>query len=317
MADLLEAIKQALMQQQQQQQPPPMSMMPNMPQANGTPPFVPSNRPMPIQNPMPQGQGDQGSGFGEFLRTLGLPLVSTAVGLASPKMLPGAAGFNQGYPAGRQQAFENKITKREQDRRDSVSSGLSEAPQGFEVVGYDQKGQPMIRKPKRDIQSEKFDSEQQQKEQDNRIKADLVKNRTEDTLKTLDEVQNGIDYFGFFGQVPSIPGTDRYNWETNVNNLLSNKVIEVMTKLKEASKTGATGFGQLSNKELIVLQDASTSLKRGTSPEKAKEYLNIMRQSLQKVLSNDSNGSNENSNGGGNEFSSMSDEELRKIAGGQ
>ena len=154
--NLLDAIKQALIQEQQSQQPPPMSMMPNMPQANGTPPFVPSNRPMPMQNPMPQGQGDQGSGFGEFLRTLGLPLVSTVAGLASQKMLPGAAGFNQGYPAGRQQAFENKITKREQDRRDSVSSGLSEAPEGFEIVGYDQKGQPMIRKPKGSPTLEKF-----------------------------------------------------------------------------------------------------------------------------------------------------------------
>ena len=57
-----------------------------------------------------------------------------------------------------------------------------------------------------------------------------------------------------------------------------------MSEMKSASKTGATGFGQLSNKELGVLQDASTALKRTLSPQDADKYLTKMENAAKKVL---------------------------------
>ena len=114
-------------------------------------------------------------------------------------------------------------------------------------------------------------------------RSQFVKQTALDTLKTIEEIDRGIGNFGFFGGVPSIPGSDRFNWEQNVNRLLSGRILKVMTEMKEASKTGATGFGQLSNRELGVLENASTALKRGTSPKDAKRYLNDMKTMLNKV----------------------------------
>lgn len=119
-------------------------------------------------------------------------------------------------------------------------------------------------------------------EEDKKIQ--IVKDNTLDTLNTIKEIENGIQNFGAFGGVPSLPGTDRRKWEANVDKLLSQKIIDVLTSMKEASKTGATGFGQLSNKELEVLKNSSTALKRTLSPKDAQEILDKMKDSLTKVI---------------------------------
>ena len=47
--------------------------------------------------------------------------------------------------------------------------------------------------------------------------------------------------------------------------------------MKSQSKTGATGFGQLSEAELLVLQQASTILSGGATQEQAIQALVNMR----------------------------------------
>lgn len=88
-----------------------------------TPPFAPpqpQQMPQMPQQTQPQGQG---GGFKELLLHLGLPLLSTGVGLASPKMLPGAAGFNQGYSPAfqgtRQRDKDNAFKQQELDQNKS------------------------------------------------------------------------------------------------------------------------------------------------------------------------------------------------------
>lgn len=130
----------------------------------------------------------------------------------------------------------------------------------------------------------KFEAEQEEKQRQRDTYSEMVRNSARDTLDTITEIEKGINNFGLIGGLPSIPGTERSDWEANVNKLLSQKVIDIMTKMKEASKTGATGFGQLSNKELKVLQDSSTALKRTLRPEDAQKYLNQMKASLYKVI---------------------------------
>lgn len=159
-------------------------------------------------------------------------------------------------------------------------------PEGYEIKGYDQKGNPMIRQKTVNVAEEKFKVEQEEKGKQEENRAASIKESAYDTLKTISEVEKGIGHFGLTGSVPSLPGTERYNWETNINKLLSGKIINLMTSMKEASKTGATGFGQLSNKELGVLQQASTALKKGLSPEDAQRYLNDMKTALQKIVNN-------------------------------
>lgn len=135
-----------------------------------------------------------------------------------------------------------------------------------------------------DTADKKFAIEQEEKIKQQEERSKFVKDSTIDTLKTIQEVEKGIKNFGVFGSIPSIPGTERKNWEVNVNKLLSGKIIDLMTTMKEASKTGATGFGQLSEKELKVLQEASTALKRGLAPKDAQKYLNDMKLKLQKII---------------------------------
>lgn len=112
----------------------------------------------------------------------------------------------------------------------------------------------------------------------------MVVKQAEDTIKTISDIKSRSNNFGFLGSVPSLPGTDRYIWQTNVDKLLSRRIIDLMMEMKDASKTGATGFGQLSEKELKVLQDASTALKKGLPEEKALEYLSEMESMAQKVI---------------------------------
>ena len=151
-----------------------------------------------------------------------------------------------------------------------------------------------------------------QKMQQQKEKSGFVISQAQGALDTISEIEKGIGHFGLFGQLPSIPGTSRYTWETNINKLLSGKMIDLMTQMKEASKTGATGFGQLSEKEGQILREASTALKRGLAPDKAQEYLNNMKSALQKVIEGRSGQQPQEQE----DFSQMSDEELRRIAGG-
>lgn len=160
----------------------------------------------------------------------------------------------------------------------------SSIPEDMEIVGYDQKGNPMIRKIKRNVSGEKLDIQKEEKKKQQEAKSELVKESAQDTLNTIAEIEKGIDRFGLTGNLPAIPGTERATWIANINKLLSGRIINLMTSMKEASRTGATGFGQLSEKELKVLQEASTALKRNLPPEAAQKILNEMKIKLQKIV---------------------------------
>jgi hypothetical protein len=123
-------------------------------------------------------------------------------------------------------------------------------------------------------------------------KEEVLRDSAQQNLNAITEAKKGAKYFGPMGNVPTIfsPSTlqgeygPRQKWESNVNKLLSQKVIDVMGEMKRVSKTGATGFGQLSEKELEVLKSASTALNRGLTPEDAMGYLDEMEKIHRKVL---------------------------------
>jgi len=189
------------------------------------------------------------------------------------RRLAGIEGFGRGMLNARGIKLEDKDNSQE----------ITNVPEGFEIIGYDQKGRPMIRKIQINVAEEKFNIEQEEKKSQQQEKSQFVKDSALDTLNTIEEVEKGIGHFGLIGQLPSIPGTERATWEANVNKLLSGKIINLMTQMKEASRTGATGFGQLSEKELKVLQESSTALKRGLSPESAQLILNDMKAKIKKI----------------------------------
>ena len=127
-----------------------------------------------------------------------------------------------------------------------------------------------------------------------------ITSSAQDMLNTIKNVKEGARYFGPLGQLPTqatpegmgaIIGINkegyekRKKWENSVNRLLAQKGLDMMLELKNASKTGATGFGQLSEKEGQWLKDASTELTRDIGQERALEILNEMERLYTKILS--------------------------------
>jgi len=124
----------------------------------------------------------------------------------------------------------------------------------------------------------KEDEEQQKLVKENVVTA------AQDMLKTISEVEKGKENFGVFGNVPSFPGTKRKVWESNTNKLLASQILGLMSELKKVSKTGATGFGALNEKELAVLTNASTALKKDVPSEYAESILKDLKEIAQKRI---------------------------------
>lgn len=159
-------------------------------------------------------------------------------------------------------------------------------PEGFKpVYGVDKFGTMAVTKLE-PVTPQDLKAEQELRE--SRKVAELQKQRildgAKDTVETIAEIKKDINNFGLWGALPSIPGTPRVNWEANVDKLLSKKIVDLMSEMKNASKTGATGFGQLNQEELKVLKNASTALKRTMNPSDAMKYLGQMEVIARKVL---------------------------------
>ena len=127
---------------------------------------------------------------------------------------------------------------------------------------------------------------QQEDEEVKQARIDNEKGFSQDMLDTISEVEGGIKYFGAAGRVPPWPAEyKKVRWRANFDKLISKRVLKVMANMKKQSKTGATGFGQLSEKELAILKNASTALKTNMSEEDAQKYLDKMKEPLFKILS--------------------------------
>lgn len=64
-----------------------------------------------------------------------------------------------------------------------------------------------------------------------------------------------------------IPGSPEADADVSLTRLGSQRVIDLIGEMKEQSRTGATGFGQLSERELAVLAEAATRLSTRQSPQ--------------------------------------------------
>jgi len=136
------------------------------------------------------------------------------------------------------------------------------------------------------VQEKKFEIEQRENMEKKELQSKTVKAKASDMLNTVDRLlsDKNIKQFGFTGPIPSIPGTGKREWLAELNYLKGNQVLQLMTELKQASRTGATGFGQLSEKELELLGNSANRLSRGLPEESAKRELQRIRGMLEKIL---------------------------------
>lgn len=173
-----------------------------------------------------------------------------------------------------------------------INKGTTQQPGDIVPKGYDELGRPTgyeIVKP--DIQEQKFDAEQKLVEEQKVKQSQLVRDSAQETLNTIAEIEKGINHFGISGRIPAgvTPWDyDKVDWQANLDKLTSNLIVDLMAQMKQASKTGATGFGQLSNKELELLKSASTALKKGMREEDAQKYLNQIKEKALKVYGRES-----------------------------
>lgn len=153
-------------------------------------------------------------------------------------------------------------------------------------------------KPMNELQQVKLESERQKQAEaaeKKSLQEEGLRDSATDMLSTIQAAKKGVDskYFGRFGDLPTVatPSVfsdkaygERTEWESNINKLLANRVIGIMNEMKRASKTGATGFGQLNRSELQLLKDSATALNRRLTPEVAEKYLSDLERIYQKVL---------------------------------
>lgn len=140
---------------------------------------------------------------------------------------------------------------------------------------------------------EKEERALQAKQEEERVKREpaikAVKESAQQTLNTIAEIKKGLSYFGALGDAPPWPAEySKKNWLANYNRLKDKLVVDLMLKLKSASPTGSTGFGQLSEKEGMRLENAATALQRGMKEEDALRYLNEIEAGANKLLQEES-----------------------------
>ena len=136
---------------------------------------------------------------------------------------------------------------------------------------------------KSDLPERKFKAEQEEKAEKEKKTDELILQNAREMLDNIMVAKDGIKHFGISGLFPAISAGKR-KWKANVDKLLATKVLQIMTTLKQASRTGATGFGQLNKSELVLLQQSATELKKWLAEEDAMEVLNRMEGIARKLV---------------------------------
>ncbi len=108
----------------------------------------------------------------------------------------------------------------------------------------EEKGQIAISEERRE--QVKFERKEKEIEEKNKLSTQLIQDTTNELLDSIREVKKGSKFFGPFGAIPAVPGiqSEKVLWQANLDKLLSKRILALMTELKSASRTGATGFGQ-------------------------------------------------------------------------
>ncbi len=110
----------------------------------------------------------------------------------------------------------------------------------------------------------------------------------DDTTSALDELldpngqlKNGVGgAVGWDALRSRIPGTSAADAKARIDRLQSRLTVDLLGEMKRQSRTGASGFGALSEKELMVLQNAAARLGSSQSDESFRQALIDVRKQL-------------------------------------
>lgn len=119
-----------------------------------------------------------------------------------------------------------------------------------------------------------------------------LENTTESALRMVDKIKkNELGEYWNTGLISNLPthwikGTAPFQHDADLQSLRDRMVIQTIAKLKELSATGATGFGQLSEKEGARLENAMAMLVRGQDPKSLRNALAEIEDALKNIRNN-------------------------------
>lgn len=102
-------------------------------------------------------------------------------------------------------------------------------------------------------------------------------------LNSIDDLMGQVTGWttGMGSLIAAVPGTPAANFRADVNTLSANIAFGELTAMREASKTGGA-LGQVSERELALLEAALGSLDRAQSPEQFKKSLDTVKASIER-----------------------------------
>lgn len=120
---------------------------------------------------------------------------------------------------------------------------------------------------------------------DQMVKGDTVFDDLQTSKEFLGELFEITDHTstGFGRLFKDLPYSSASKWESRKKSLLNRISLDSMLKLKRDSKTGSTGFGALSERELDVLQGYLGDLEGITGPGEIRKQILKIQEQMNKV----------------------------------
>lgn len=124
-----------------------------------------------------------------------------------------------------------------------------------------------------------------------------IRSKTQDALNEIDEIldpktdkltSKGSRAVGGTSIFNWIPTTEGFAGNKSIQRIKSQQVLNLIADMKAQSKTGATGFGNMSNKDLAVLENAATKLDTGLDESEFEKEMKRIRDTLRKVMQDQS-----------------------------
>lgn len=246
------------------------------------------------------------------MRNIGLPVTETP-GITA--LAQGQAGQDVSTPL-TPDSFQRGATQADQDRQTAITVGQQARQETIdaraEQAGQQRDLQLQIARmgdaTRRDVAAGR-QADAQAKAEDKKSSADTEKKAkrqaamraTDDTLDALNELldvqtdASGKEVYNlkpgvsqlYGARIPGlsmIPGTDTANALASMNRLRGRMVTDLLGELKAQSRTGATGFGALSEKELGILQSSASKLENSSmSDQDVMAELRRIRERLLRV----------------------------------
>jgi len=135
-------------------------------------------------------------------------------------------------------------------------------------------------------------AEVKQKVRSANAQGQIVLEKTGDILETMDRVENALSgasgdepvSTGFGDAVLSFfPGTEQYTLAGDVTTVLANLGYDALQSARAASDNGSSGYGQLTERELLDLKSLVDSLKIGMKKEDFEERFAAIRSSFERA----------------------------------